>query len=133
MTMKKEIFPSIKFEHKKQAPISALEFRHRLLSHLLFSSSVVTIALGIGMIGYHCLETMSWLDAFLNASMILGGMGPVSPLNTDLGKLFAGLYALFAGLVFLIVAGLMFGPLLHRLLHLFHYEAERDLDEDRQT
>ncbi len=129
MTMKKKIFPAIEFEQKKQSPISLAQFRCRLLGYLLFSFGIVAVALGLGMLGYHFLESMPWIDAFLNAAMILGGMGPMSPLNTDLGKLFAGLYALFSGLVFLIVAGLLFGPLLHRLLHLFHYEAERDLDE----
>ena len=76
------------------------------------------------MLGYHALENLSWIDSFLNASMILGGMGPVNELKTEAGKLFAGLYALFSGIVFLVIAGIIFAPLVHRLLHRFHFEAD---------
>lgn len=76
------------------------------------------------MCGYHYLENLPWLDSFLNASMILGGMGPVSDLKTDGGKLFAGSYALFSGLIFIVVAGMLFAPLVHRILHRFHFETE---------
>jgi hypothetical protein len=81
---------------------------------------VLAVALGIGMLGYHHLERMQWIDAFANAAMILSGMGPLAPLQTESGKLFAGLYALFSGLVFIAVAGLVLAPALHRLLHRFH-------------
>lgn len=79
------------------------------------------------MCGYHYFEKLSWLDSFLNAAMILGGMGPVNVLHTRAGKIFAGCYALFSGIVFLAVAGLLFAPLVHRLLHRFHleYDSER--------
>ncbi len=76
------------------------------------------------MIGYHEFEDMNWTDSFLNAAMILGGMGPVVELCTEEGKIFAGLYALFSGLVFLVAAGLFFSPSVHRLLHKFHFDAE---------
>ena len=92
---------------------------------------LLTFGLGIGVVGYHEFEAMDWLDAFLNAAMILGGMGPVDQLHTSVGKLFAGMYALFSGLVFLVAAGLFFSPLVHRLLHKFHFEAE-DIDNNRQ-
>lgn len=71
--------------------------------------------------GYVSIEHLSWIDAFLNAAMLLGGMGPVDPPKTDAGKLFAGIYALYAGLVFVVTAAMIFAPLLHRLLHRFHW------------
>jgi hypothetical protein len=75
------------------------------------------------MVGYRLTEGMGWLDAFLNASMILGGMGPVDPMPTDAAKLFAGFYALFAGVFFLVIAGVILAPFLHRVLHLLHISA----------
>ena len=79
----------------------------------------------LGMAGYEHFEQLPWRDAFLNAAMLLGGMGPVDPPRTDAGKLFAGLYALYAGLVFLIVVGLVLTPVLHRVMHKFHWEQDR--------
>ncbi len=112
------------FEHRDQKPIPFGQFLVRQGRYLMSSILLLTFGLGIGIAGYHEFEAMNWLDAFLNASMILGGMGPVDQLHTEAGKLFAGLYALFSGLVFLVAAGLFFSPLLHRLLHKFHFEAE---------
>lgn len=86
---------------------------------------LVAIALGIGMMGYHFFESMNWVDAFVNAAMILSGMGPVGELKTDAGKIFAGFYALFSGLVFISVAGILFAPIAHRALHKFHLEKGR--------
>ena len=83
--------------------------------------------------GYHLLEGLSWLDAFLNAAMILGGMGPVSELKTSGGKLFAGCYALYSGIVFLLSVGVVLVPLLHRFLHHFHLEERaRAAGDDRK-
>ena len=82
---------------------------------------LVAASLLIGMLGYHGFEGLAWIDAFLNASMILSGMGPVNPVVTVGGKIFAGCYALFAGLVFIVTAALLFTPLLHRLMHHFHW------------
>jgi hypothetical protein len=115
------------FESKSQPPLSRIAFWFRFLRYLAFAGGLLVLSLGIGMIGYHNLESMSWLDAFLNASMILGGMGPVDVLKTEGGKLFAGFYALFSGIVVLAVAGILFSPLIHRLLHKFHFE-ETDRD-----
>jgi hypothetical protein len=89
--------------------------------------SAVAVGLGVlslllGMSGYVYFERLSWTDAFLNAAMLLGGMGPVNNPRTEGGKLFAGSYALFAGVVFLVVAGIMAGPVVHRVLHRFHWE-----------
>lgn len=85
---------------------------------------MVFVALGIGMVGYHHFEKMSWVDAFANAAMILSGMGPLGPLTTNAGKLFAGFYALFSGLVFIVVTGILLAPAAHRLMHRFHMESE---------
>lgn len=79
------------------------------------------MSLGAGMIGYVQLEQLSWMDAFLNSAMLLGGMGPVNPPKTDAGKLFAGIYALYAGLVFIVTAALVFTPIVHRVIHHFHW------------
>ncbi len=112
------------FEHKTEAPLSPAHFRHRLLRYLSGAMGLILIALLIGMLGYHHFEQLDWVDAFLNASMILGGMGPVNILTTVQGKLFAGFYALFSGVLFLVVAGLLFGPLFHRVLHHFHFDPD---------
>jgi hypothetical protein len=84
----------------------------------------------IGILGYRVLEGMSWIDAILNAAMILGGMGPVDTLHTDIGKLFASLYALFSGIVFLVAVGVLIAPVLHRFLHQFHLETEKEKAEE---
>jgi hypothetical protein len=114
------------FEHRHQRPLSFNAFLIRQGRYLLSSFLLLAFGLGIGIIGYHEFESMDWLDAFLNASMILGGMGPVDVLHTEAGKIFAGLYALFSGLIFLVTVGLFFSPLIHRLLHKFHFEEEND-------
>ena len=87
-------------------------------------------ALAIGMAGYHTIGGLDWMDAFLNASMILGGMGPVDPMATPDAKLFAGIYAIFCGLVFITVMGLVLAPVLHRVMHRFHL-AEEDVNRDQ--
>ncbi len=92
-------------------------FLARLAAHGGVAVAIVALGLAIGTVGYRLTEQMAWIDAFLNASMILGGMGPVDRLSTEAGKLFASLYALFAGIVFVAVAGLLLAPLIHRLLH----------------
>jgi hypothetical protein len=81
--------------------------------------------LGIGVLGYHLIESMSWVDSLLNASMILGGMGPVTPLQTDAGKIFASFYALYSGVVLLASVGVLAAPILHRFMHRFHLQDER--------
>lgn len=110
------------YESKRQVPISRISFLHRLLGQVVWVLVLLTISLTIGMVGYVFLEGLSWIDAFLNSAMLLGGMGPVNPPQTFSGKLFAGLFALYAGLVFIVVAALLFTPLFHRLLHHFHWD-----------
>jgi len=83
---------------------------------------VIVFALGIGVVGYHLIAGLPWIDSLLNASMILGGMGPVDPLHTDAAKLFASFYALFSGLMFIGIASVLVAPFVHRLLHRIHYE-----------
>jgi len=112
------------YESKHQAPLSPAKFAQRLLGHLLVALGLLAGSLAVGMLGYVRLEKLSWIDAFLNASMLLGGMGPVNPPQTPAGKLFAGLYALYAGLVFLVTAALVFTPVVHRLMHLFHWKEQ---------
>ena len=86
--------------------------------------AIVAVSLGLGMSGYHWFEKLSWLDAFLNAAMILSGMGPVAPIQTAGGKLFAGCYALFSGLALVTTVAVIFAPLFHRFLHKFHLETD---------
>ncbi|HEV7925001.1 MAG TPA: hypothetical protein VGR14_06580 [Verrucomicrobiae bacterium] len=98
------------------------EYLARIVRSLCLGLSIIAICLGIGMVGYHCLEKLSWIDAFLNASMILSGMGPVATLQTDAGKLFAGFYALFSGLALISIIGIIMGPFVLRFLHKFHLD-----------
>jgi hypothetical protein len=109
------------YEAKHQTPLPRPRFALRLLGHLLVALGLLAVSLTVGMLGYVRFESLSWIDAFLNASMLLGGMGPVNPPQTPEGKLFAGLYALYAGLVFIVTAALVLVPILHRLLHHFHW------------
>jgi len=94
-----------------------------MLAHLLAALVLFALSLALGMWGYAHFEGLAWRDSFLNSAMLLGGMGPVNDPHTDAGKLFAGAYALFAGLVFIVTAGLLLAPSLHRLLHTFHWDA----------
>jgi hypothetical protein len=95
-----------------------------MLRHFALAAAFVTVSLFIGMAGYAHFEGLAWRDAFLNASMLLGGMGPVETPQTPGGKVFAGLYALYSGLVFLVTAAILAAPAVHRLLHKFHYPAD---------
>lgn len=113
------------FERRGQKPISRTSFLRRLLLQGLWALGLLLVSLAAGMIGYVALEHLSWIDAFLNAAMLLGGMGPVNPPQTTAGKLFAGVYALYAGLVFIVSAALLFTPVLHRVMHRLHWDDER--------
>ena len=110
------------YESKKQPPLPRAGFVRRLLQHLLLALALLAVSLLMGMAGYAYFEHLSWVDGFVNSAMLLGGMGPVNLPVTTGGKLFAGCYALYAGLVFIVTAALMFTPVLHRLLHRFHWE-----------
>jgi hypothetical protein len=93
-----------------------------MLAHASVALALLGGSLAIGMFGYHQFEQLSWLDAFLNAAMLLGGMGPVETPETSAGKLFAGVYALYAGIVFIATAAVIFTPVAHRILHKFHWD-----------
>jgi hypothetical protein len=113
------------YECHSQRPITRAHFLRRLLVNGGIAFGLVVISLGVGMAGYMGFEKLSWLDAFLNTAMLLGGMGPVNLPQTEAGKLFAGIYALYAGLVFIVTAALLLTPIAHRVLHKFHW-AEKD-------
>jgi hypothetical protein len=112
------------YESHKQPPLPRPHFVRRLALHFAGATSLVLGSLLLGMAGYAYFEDLAWRDAFLNAAMLLGGMGPVESPRTDGGKLFAGLYALYAGLVFLVAASIVFAPVLHRLMHKFHWRED---------
>lgn len=111
------------FEHRAQPLLSRRQFLLRLARSVGLSLALVAGSLLIGMAGYRLLEGLSWIDAFLNASMLLGGMGPVNLPASFGGKLFAGLYALYCGLIVIFIAGLLLAPVAHRVLHKFHLES----------
>src|ERR1700730_19067712 len=110
------------YESRNHPLLSRRKFACRVARHLLLALFLVGMALEIGVLGYHFLGGLSWIDSLLNASMILGGMGPVDPLHSSAAKIFASFYALFSGLAFIGIAGLVLAPFLHRLLHRFHLE-----------
>ena len=110
------------YESRTQKPVPRRQFVRRLAVHTAIAVGLIALSLAIGVTGYMCFEHLSALDAFLNAAMLLGGMGPVNAPVTDAGKLFAGLFALYAGLLFIVTAALLFTPLLHRLMHRFHWD-----------
>ncbi len=108
------------YEHRYEPLLPRAQFLARLAVQALVAGGIIAGSLAIGVLGYHYLEGLTWVDSILNASMILGGMGPVDTLHTTAGKLFASAYALFSGMIFLVAAGLLFLPVLHRILHRFH-------------
>ena len=113
------------YESRKHPPLSRAHFFRRVARHFAAAMGLVLGSLLVGMAGYVHFENLSWRDAFLNSAMLLGGMGPVDPPRSNGGKLFAGFYALYAGLIFLIAAAVIFTPLLHRMLHKFHWDQDR--------
>jgi hypothetical protein len=112
------------YEHRHQPLLSWHRFLLRFARHVAGASVVVLASLAVGMLGYHAFERLSWVSSFLNSAMLLGGMGPVDAPRTTDGKLFAGIFALYAGLVFIVVGGFLMAPVLHRVLHRLHLEAE---------
>jgi hypothetical protein len=118
-----------RYENRGDALISKGAFLLRLARSFAVVCMLVGVSLFAGMLGYREFEGFSWTDSFVNASMILGGMGPVNPVVTEAGKIFAGTYALYSGLAFLALAGLLFAPIAHRVLHSFHYEADQEADK----
>jgi hypothetical protein len=110
-------------KHQKIAPASV--FMRRMVAHILMAGLLSAVALFMGTAGYHWLAGLGWVDSLLEASMILGGMGPVNPVTTTGAKIFASGYALFSGLAFIALIGIVLAPAVHRMLHKFHAD-ERD-------
>jgi len=119
----KKLLPQ--FEHRAQPVIPPHHFMVRLAHSGAIALVLIAVSLAVGMAGYHSLEGLGWMDAFLNASMLLGGMGPVTTPVTDAGKLFAGVYAIYCGVAVLLVAGVILAPIAHRILHKFHMESRK--------
>ncbi len=114
------------FERRHHPLLPIRSFIQRLFYHLLIGLAIIAVSLGIGMAGYRHFEHMSWPDAYENATMILSGMGPVDPIYTTHGKIFAGTYALFSGIIFLVVIAIILIPLFHRFLHRFLVKDKND-------
>jgi len=111
-------------EHHKKPLISRKQFAVRQLRYAGFSMLILAFSIGIGTVGYHIYGGLPWVDSYLNASMILTGMGPVDRMETDAGKVFAALYALFSGVAFLSFVGVLFSPIYHRFMHRFHLDID---------
>jgi hypothetical protein len=112
------------YEHRKQPLLSSTQFALRVGRHLILALFLLFLGLGVGILGYHFVGELGWVDSLLNASMILSGMGPVDLLRSSAAKIFASCYALFSGLAFLGVASLIVAPFAHRVLHDFHLDKE---------
>ena len=117
------------YEHRNKRPITLAAFARRMARHGVLAALVTVFSIALGMAGYMYYEVLPWRDAFLNTAMLMGGMGPVDPPRTPGGKIFAGLFALYAGLVFLLVAAVVLAPVLHRILHHFHWEKSQKGDD----
>lgn len=112
------------YESKTKPPIPRGLFLKRVLLHAVLAVALLLFSLAIGMVGYMHYEQLAWRDAFLNSAMLMGGMGPVDAPKTDDGKIFAGLYALYAGLIFIVTVGLALTPIVHRIMHKFHWQED---------
>lgn len=112
------------FEHKSTPVLPFRAFLMRLLRFSFFTVVLLGISLGIGIIGYHYLNELSWLDSLLNASMILTGMGPIDPMKNDAAKWFASFYSIFSGVIFLSTVAVFLSPIVHRFLHKLHVDDE---------
>lgn len=121
-----------RFEHRSEPVLKWSLFLRRLLNSLSLGAVLIILSMLVGMIGYHFLEHLSWLDAYVNAAMILSGMGPLAQPQSPGGKIFAGAYALYSGFAVLVIAGIAFAPVAHRILHKFHASEEVELDKPDQ-
>jgi len=122
----------MKFESRTQRLASEAVFRKRLIQSGVVGSIMVAVSLAVGMAGYAFFEDLDWIDAFVNASMILSGMGPLHDPESTGGKLFAGIYALYSGFAVLVIAAVTFAPAIHRMLHRFHLQTEEDEERTEQ-
>lgn len=122
----------LRFEHHHEPLLERRAFLRRQLRFAAFALLLICGSLGVGVLGYHFTEGLGWLDALLNASMILFGMGPSTEIRSIAGKWFASFYAMFSGVAFLTIAGVVFVPLFHRFLHRFHIEFDDARDADKK-
>ena len=113
------------FEHRLSPLLPVKEFRARLAKMGALGFALIAASLAVGMLGYHVIAEKTWPDSFLNAAMILSGMGPIGDLTTTGAKIFAGLYALYSGLALILIAGIILSPVVHRFLHKFHLEPDK--------
>ena len=125
----KQFFP---LERRGDALLSRPKFFGRLALNIMAAGVMVVVSMCVGMLGYHHFESMSWVDAYVNAAMILSGMGPMGELKTDGGKIFAGTYALYSGLTVVFVTGLILAPIAHRIIHKFNLEDEDDKASEKK-
>jgi len=114
------------FEHKSKPLLSRRKFVARVFRYTLFSLLLIGFSLGIGVVGYHVTNDLSWLDSLLNASMILTGMGPVDPIKRDVAKWFASFYSIFSGVAFLSTVAVFLSPVVHRFMHKMHLDVKGD-------
>ncbi len=114
------------FEHRHQPLLPKHLYRRRVIFAFMLGLVLIILSLAAGMAGYHGYEGLPWIDAFVNAAMILSGMGPLAQPQTDGGKIFAGIYALYSGLAVILIAGVIFAPIVHRFLHRFHVGEEKE-------
>ncbi len=122
------------FEHKSQPLISRGEFLRRLALSFALGLLGIVVSLAVGMLGYHAIVGLSWIDSFLNASMLLGGMGPLEHERSSSGKIFEGIYALYCGLAVLSFAGVILAPVIHRFMHKLHADPPAEDDtEDKSS
>lgn len=112
------------FEHHSEPVIPFDQFIKRIVRYTFFSFLLLGVSLGIGVLGYHFINNLPWIDALLNASMILTGMGPIDPMKNDAAKLFASFYSIFSGVVFLSTVAVFLSPVAHRFLHKLHVDEE---------
>ena len=119
------------FEHKEKPLLPLKKFYKRLLKNFLYAIVIIVVSLIIGITGYLALAHMNFVDALLNASMILGGMGPVDVLTNNAAKYFASFYSLFSGITFLTTVAVLFAPIVHRIMHRFHLETEEDEEAEK--
>lgn len=121
------------FEHHREPLLPWHIFLRRMGRYAFTGLMLIMVSWLIGILGYRYFENMSWIDAMLNAAMILGGMGPVDVLHTEGGKLFAALYAMFSGVIFLVAIGVLSAPIFHRVLHQFHLDSDDEDDDEEQS
>ena len=123
----------LRYERKREPLVSREVFLRRLGRNALVALSIIGVSLIVGIVGYRTLEGMEWIDAFLESAMLLGGMGPIHAPVTVAGKLFAGVYALYSGILVIATAGIILAPIFHRVLHSLHLEDDEDEKKDEKS